>query len=165
MSRPHAGPPQNAVATAAAAAGLHIEIVEYPEGTRTAEDAARAIGCDVAQIVKSLVFEAVGPGADRLVLALVSGANQLDTAKLASAAAAERTRRVDADRVRAATGFAIGGVPPFAHREALGCYVDEQLLAHPVLWAAAGTPRSVFAIAPGDLVTLSAGVVCDLRQD
>ena len=104
------------VVAAAERLGLHIEPVTYPDGTRTAEDAARAIGVDVAQIVKSLVFDLVpANGEVRPVIALVSGANRLDEAKLATASGAERVGRVDADRVRAVTGFPIGGVPPFGH--------------------------------------------------
>ena len=145
------------VVNAATAAGLTIEVVAFPDGTRTADDAARAVGCDVAQIVKSLVFLV----ADQPVLALVSGANRLDERRLADAAGTARSavRRADADQVRAATGFPIGGVAPLGVSDALAVYVDEDLLAHDVVWAAAGTPHEVFAVAPGELVAATGGTV------
>jgi Cys-tRNA(Pro) deacylase len=150
-----------AVVRAAADQGLEIEPREFPEGTRTAQDAAEAIGVDVAQIVKSLVFEVDGS----VVLALVSGANRLDEARLARLAGADGTRaaRVDAERARAATGFPIGGVPPFGHPAPLPTFIDRDLLGHDVVWAAAGTPHHNFPIAPDDLVRVTAGTVADLR--
>jgi len=152
------------VVDAAAALGLTIEPVTYPDGTRTAEDAARAIGCDVAQIVKSLVFDLVHGEDVRPVMALVSGANRLDEAKLVAAAGADGTRRADADRVRAVTGFPIGGVPPFAHPAPVRTFVDEDLLTHEVVWAAGGTPQVVFGLRPTDLVTATQGTVTDLAS-
>jgi Cys-tRNA(Pro) deacylase len=149
-----------AVQEAAEALGLTIEPVTFPEGTKTARDAADAIGCEVAQIVKSLIFDVDG----ELVVALVSGANQLDEAKLAGAAGGAKAGRVDADRVRAATGFPIGGVPPFGHSSELRVFVDPDLLAHGEVWAAAGTGQTVFAITPEDLVQACRGSVCDLRR-
>jgi Cys-tRNA(Pro) deacylase len=149
-----------AVREAAEAMGLTIEPVTFPEGTKTARDAADAIGCEVAQIVKSLIFDVDG----ELVVALVSGANQLDEAKLAGAAGGAKAGRVDADRVRAATGFPIGGVPPFGHSSELRVFVDPDLLAHGEVWAAAGTGQTVFAITPEDLVQACRGSVCDLRR-
>jgi prolyl-tRNA editing enzyme YbaK/EbsC (Cys-tRNA(Pro) deacylase) len=148
------------VVDAAAAAGVPIEVVEYPAGTRTAQDAAAAIGCTVAQIVKSLVFEADG----ELVLALVSGVNQLDPTRLAEVAGAGAVGRADADGVRRATGFPIGGVPPFGHDQALRVWCDETLLDQGRLWAAAGTPRHVFAVEGDDLVRLSGATVADLAR-
>ncbi len=151
------------VLRAAAARGLAVEAVTHPDGTRTAEDAARAIGCDVAQIVKSLVFDLVDTeGAVTPVIALVSGANRLDEAKLAAAAGAARAARVDAERVRAVTGFPIGGVAPFGHPTPVRTFVDPDLLAHSVVWAAAGTPRAVFALSPDQLVAATSGTVVDL---
>jgi prolyl-tRNA editing enzyme YbaK/EbsC (Cys-tRNA(Pro) deacylase) len=149
------------VVDAAAALGLAVEVREFPEGTRTAEDAARAIGVEVGQIVKSLVF-AVG---DDVVVALVSGPNRLDEGRLAAAAgeAAAPVTRPDAGGVRAATGYPIGGVPPFGHAQPLATFVDEDLLAYDELWAAAGTPRHVFPIAPADLVRVTGGRVAPLR--
>jgi Cys-tRNA(Pro) deacylase len=147
------------VAAAAAEHGLRLEPQEFPDGTRTADDAAAAVGCEVGQIVKSLVFLLDG----HPVVALVSGANRLDEARLAAALGGERVTRADADAVRAATGYAIGGIPPFGHATPLRTVVDEDLLLHHVVWAAAGTPQHVFPISPGDLVQASNGQVASLR--
>ncbi len=148
------------VVDAGAAAGLTVEVHEFPAGTRTADDAALAIGVAVGQIVKSLVFLAD----DAPVVALVSGANQLDETKLAAAAGASSTGRATADQVRKATGFPVGGVPPFGHLSALRTFVDRDLLAHDVVWAAAGTPHLNFSLTPADLVRVTAGTVCDLGR-
>jgi prolyl-tRNA editing enzyme YbaK/EbsC (Cys-tRNA(Pro) deacylase) len=148
------------VADAARRAGLEIGVERFPEGTRTATDAARAIGCAVDQIVKSLVFMAD----ERPVVALLSGANRLDPDRLATATGAGATRRADGSEARAATGFAIGGVPPFGHAVPVTVLVDRNLLAHEVVWAAAGLPDAVFAISPADLVRVSGGRVCDLAE-
>lgn len=149
-----------AVRAAAEALGLAIAVVTYPEGTRTAQDAANAIGCSVAQIVKSLIFDVAG----QLTLALVSGANQLDEKKLAAASGAPKTGRANADQVREATGFPIGGVPPFGHRQPLPVFVDPDLLGHEVVWAAAGTPHTVFSVAPGALVGAIGATVVELKR-
>jgi prolyl-tRNA editing enzyme YbaK/EbsC (Cys-tRNA(Pro) deacylase) len=146
------------VADAARRAGIEIEVRRFPEETRTAEDAARAIGCDVAQIVKSLAFLADGAP----LLALVSGTNRVDEARLAAAAGAAETRRATGREAREATGFAIGGVPPFGHDHPMRVLVDRGLLAHDEVWAAAGLPDAVFPIAPGDLVRASGGEVADI---
>ena len=148
------------VVEAAAAEGLAIEVTRFPEGTRTATDAARAVGCEVAQIVKSLVFVAD----DRPVLALVSGANRVDLEKLASAAGAQKARRADGDEARAATGFAIGGVPPFGHTAATTVLVDRDLARYETVWAAAGLPDAVFPVRPMDLVRASRGTVVDIAE-
>jgi prolyl-tRNA editing enzyme YbaK/EbsC (Cys-tRNA(Pro) deacylase) len=121
---------------------------EFPAGTRTAQDAAAAIGCSVGQIVKSLVFVR----AEQPVLVLCSGANTVDAERLGLA-------KADADLVRRATGFSIGGVPPYGHPARLETLVDEDLLGHEEVWAAAGTPRSVFPLTPAQLVERSAGTV------
>jgi Cys-tRNA(Pro) deacylase len=147
------------VVDAAAAAGLQIEVRAFPEGTRTADDAAAAIGVDVGQIVKSLAFAVDG----EVTLALVSGSNRLDEIALAAVAGGSSVNRADAARVREATGFAIGGVPPFGHQARLPTYIDRDLLGYDVVWAAAGTPTHVFAIAPSDLVRVTGGTVADLR--
>ncbi|HEX6238531.1 MAG TPA: YbaK/EbsC family protein [Acidimicrobiales bacterium] len=139
------------VREAARARGVDIEIREFAAGTRTAGDAARAIGCDVAQIVKSLVFVVDGEP----VLALVSGANRVDEALLTSAVGGTRVSRADADRVREATGFPIGGVPPFGHPRQLRTCIDPDLLAFDVVWAAAGTPRHVFPAEPAWLASVT----------
>jgi len=148
-------------ATAATAAGLVIVIERFPEGTRTAEDAARAVGCQVGQIVKSLVFLADG----RPVVALVSGADRLDTDRLAATLAVSRVERADGDTVRAATGYAIGGVPPFGHARSLPVLMDRALLAHETVWAAAGRPDAVFAVGPEALRRASGARVADLATD
>jgi prolyl-tRNA editing enzyme YbaK/EbsC (Cys-tRNA(Pro) deacylase) len=147
-------------AAAAAERGFGIEVRQFPQGTRTAADAAVAVGCDVAQIVKSLVFLVDGTP----VVALVGGADQLDEAKLAAAAGGDVVSRADADAVRAATGYAVGGVPPFGHATALRCFVDDALLGHDVVWAAAGTPTHVFAADPAALVAAAGAEVAELRR-
>jgi Cys-tRNA(Pro) deacylase len=148
------------VASAARDLGLDIAVRTFPEGTKTAADAASAIGVEVGQIVKSLIFAVDG----EVVVAYVSGANQLDERKLAAAAGGRKAGRVDADVVREATGFPIGGVPPFGHATALRVFVDEDLLAFDEVWAAAGTWNDVFALTPQDLVRASGGTVTDLRR-
>jgi Cys-tRNA(Pro) deacylase len=148
------------VVAAARDAGLELTVERFPHGTRTAADAARAVGCDVAQIVKSLVFVADGDP----VIALVSGANRVDLARMATALAAGVVRRADGDEARAATGFAIGGVPPFGHGRRLTVVVDRDLLDHDRVWAAAGLPDAVFAVAPSELVRVSAGRVADVAE-
>ena len=151
-----------AVVAAALALGLEIAPRSFPDGTRTAQDAADAIGVAVGQIVKSLVFDLVGPDGTTPVVALVSGDNRLDEAKLAAVAGADGAQRVDADRVRAVTGFPLGGVPPFGYPEPVATYVDEDLLTHPEVWAAAGTPRDVFGLDPVVLVRVTGGTVTAL---
>ena len=148
------------VAEALAAAGVETRVIEFPESTRTAEEAATAVGTTPARIVKSLVFMA----GDQPVLALVSGANRLDTARL-SAKLGRPIRRAGADEVRAATGFAIGGVPPLGHAQALTVFIDRDLMEFDVVYAAAGTPNAVFPIAPADLERVTGGEVVDLAAN
>lgn len=148
------------VVEAALARGLVIHPQRFPEGTKTAADAAAAIGVDVGQIVKSLIFAVDG----EVVLAYVSGANQLDEKKLARAAGGAKCSRVDADVVREVTGFPIGGVPPFGHTHHLRVFIDPDLLQWPVVWAAAGTWNDVFGIEPHRLVVASEGEVVDLKR-
>lgn len=133
------------VLQAAAAAGLVIEILKMPASTRTAEDAAAACGCDVAQIVKSLIFKGAESGS--LKLLLLSGRHQADMA-LAAAAIGERLVRADPKRVRVETGFAIGGVAPLGHFTPVPCWMDKTLLTFGTVWAAAGAPDSVFEVDP-----------------
>ena len=148
------------VIEAAREAGLEITTRRFPEGTKTAADAAAAIGVTVGQIVKSLVF-----GVDNeIVMALVSGSNQLDEKKLAAAAGGSKCSRVDADAVRAATGYPIGGVPPFGHSTQLRVFVDPDLLHYDEVWAAAGTWNDNFGAAPADIVRVAGGVVTDLKR-
>jgi Cys-tRNA(Pro) deacylase len=148
------------VTEAARAAGVDISVERFPEGTRTAADAARAVGCEVGQIVKSLVFMADA----RPVVALVSGANRVHLGRLATAVGATEARRADGDEARAATGFAIGGVPPFGHASGVSVVVDRDLLDFERVWAAAGLPDAVFAIAPDDLLRASGGTVADVKE-
>ncbi len=149
-----------AVLEAGRAHGLEPDVREFPAGTRTAADAARAVGCSVGQIVKSLVFLAD----DRPVLVLTSGANLVDTDKIAKQMDAAEVRKADADQARAATGYAIGGTPPFGHVRPLEVLIDQDLTRLGTVWAAAGTPRHVFALASGDLVRATGGRVCDVAQ-
>jgi Cys-tRNA(Pro) deacylase len=145
------------VVDALSAAGVDIEVQEFAESTRTAEAAAQAVGASVGQIVKSLVFLA----GSQPILALVSGVNRADIAKLAAAAGAPITR-ANAEAVRVATGYAIGGVPPIGHATSLPTYFDRDLMRYPVVWAAAGTPNAVFRIAPDELLRVSDATVADL---
>ena len=148
------------VVEAARARGLEIEPRRFPEGAKTALDAAAAIGVEVGQIVKSLIFGVDG----ELVLAYVSGSNQLDEKKLALAAGGTKCARVDADAVREATGFPIGGVPPFGHKTHLRVFIDPDLLQYDEVWAAAGTWHDVFGIEPHKLVDASGGALTDLKR-
>jgi prolyl-tRNA editing enzyme YbaK/EbsC (Cys-tRNA(Pro) deacylase) len=147
-----------AVVAAGRSRGLELEVREFPDGTRTAADAARAIGCQVDQIVKSLVFVAdTDP-----VLVLCSGGNRVDVVKVGRERSAVAVRKADAGEVRAATGYAIGGTPPFGHARDLPVLIDRRLTGFEVVWAAAGTPRHVFPVAPGDLVAATGGRVADV---
>jgi prolyl-tRNA editing enzyme YbaK/EbsC (Cys-tRNA(Pro) deacylase) len=141
-------PSARKVQEAARAAGLAITVIERAESTRTAEEAAAACGCDVAQIVKSLVFRGAVSG--KPFLMLVSGANRLNE-KGAAAVLGESLTRPDAAYVREVTGYAIGGIPPLGHATPMQVFIDEDLLRFDVVWAAAGTPRAVFAVQPGAL--------------
>ncbi len=144
------------VAAEAARLGLSVAIRRHAASTRTAEEAASACGCPVGAIVKSLVFAGRETGAP--VLFLVSGANRLDDA-LAAALAGEAVIRPDAKAVRAWTGFAIGGIPPFGHATPMRVFADEALLGYPEVWAAAGTPNAVFAVDPRSLVRATGAAV------
>ena len=150
------------VQEALAAQGFAFDVKEFPESTRTSAEAAAAIGCTVAQIAKSLVFRGAESGEPVLIVA--SGANRVDPAK-AAALLGEAIKRADADFVREATGFAIGGVPPLGHDRPLATLIDEELLAFAVIWAAAGTPNAVFRLSPQDLSALTGGKIGDLKQD
>jgi prolyl-tRNA editing enzyme YbaK/EbsC (Cys-tRNA(Pro) deacylase) len=141
--------------------GVGVEIREMPDSTRSAPEAAAAIGCHVAQIVKSLVFRAVER--DDPVLVLASGSVRVDEAKLA-AAVGEPVEQASGKYVRERTGFAIGGVAPIGHAQPLSVYMDETLLDHDELWAAAGTPRSVFRTTPQELQQMTKAKVADLAE-
>jgi prolyl-tRNA editing enzyme YbaK/EbsC (Cys-tRNA(Pro) deacylase) len=136
------------VVAAAAALGLALDVRQHEAPTRTAEEAAAACGCGVAQIVKSLVFR--GRMSGKPYLLLVSGANRVNERSVA-AHLGEKLERPDAAYVRETTGYAIGGIPPLGHASLLATYLDEALLAFPTVWAAAGTPNTVFEIAPAAL--------------
>ena len=138
----------------AEASGLDVEVQRYPDGTRTAADAAAAVGCEIDQIVKSLVFMAdVRP-----ILILCSGARRVDEEKLAEYIGTE-IGIAGASEVRAATGYAIGGTPPLGHTVPLKTVVDPHLMEFEEIWAAAGTPDSVFPIQPKELVKATSGAV------
>jgi prolyl-tRNA editing enzyme YbaK/EbsC (Cys-tRNA(Pro) deacylase) len=139
---------------------LSLQIRRFPEGTRTAADAARAVGCEIGQIVKSLVFMSDG-GA---FLALTSGSNRADPERLARLLGAQEVRRANPEEVREATGFAIGGTPPFGHPRPLRILVDRDLLRYDLVWAAAGTPDAVFPIRPGDLLRTTDGEIADFKE-
>ena len=139
------------------AAGVEIEILET-DGARTAEDAARAVGCEVDQIAKSIIFR--GEISGEAVLFLTAGGNQVDPTK-ASALAGEPLGRADADLVRTQTGFAIGGVSPVGHLTPIRAYIDERLMAFDVVWSAAGTPNHVFAATPEQIRELSGASVAE----
>ena len=145
---------------AAAGLGVDADVRRFPSGTRTAADAARAVSCDIGQIVKSLVFVADGLA----FLALTSGPNRADAQAMAGILGAKEVRRASPDEARVATGFAIGGTPPFGHPARLRVLVDRDLMAYEVVWAAAGAPDAVFAIGPRELLETSGGEVVDLKE-
>ena len=149
------------VQDALAAAGGGHTVVALQESARTAAEAARALGCRVDQIAKSLVFR--GAQSQRAVLVITSGANRVDEQKVAGLIA-EPIARADADFVRARTGYAIGGVPPIAHAEPLTVLIDEDLMQWPEIWAAAGHPNTVFKLTPADLVRLTGGRVAAVKS-
>ncbi len=144
------------------ASGGNFEVREFPASTRTAAEAAEVIGCEIAQIAKSLVFRA--KDSDRSVLVIASGVNRVDVKKL-RALLGERVTRADPDFVREKTGFAIGGVPPIAHREPPVTFIDRDLLGFDVIWAAAGTPNAVFPLGGEELTKLTDGTVADLKTE
>ena len=141
------------------AAGVNCRVVQLPDSARTAKDAAAAIGCGVDQIAKSIVFRAATTG--RAVLVIASGANRIDEARVA-AHLGEAIERATPAFVRDATGYAIGGVPPCAHAGPLEVFVDRDLLELPEVWAAAGTPDTVFRIVPHQLLALTGGTVIEV---
>jgi len=152
-TQPATHPSNERVARALREGGAAGEVRRLSESTRTAQEAADALGVPVGAIVKSLVFTAD----DAPLLVLASGDHQVDTTKIAAALGAEKVRRADADTVRAATGYPIGGVAPVAHPQPLRTIVDSHLASYPQLWAAAGTPDSVFPTSYDELVRLTGG--------
>ncbi len=176
-------PSAERVSSFARSHGLELMVREYPEeGARTAADAAAAVGCSIDQIVKSMIFTAAGrpediaentaentaediaDGEPELVLALTAGSNTVDGDALANVAGASACRRATPEAVRASTGYAIGGVPPFGHAEQLRTWIDPHLLTFDEVWAAAGTPRHVFPIEPQRLLQLTAAVIADFTR-
>lgn len=142
---------------------LGFPVQDFPAGTRTATDAAAAVGCDVGQICKSLVFRRMRSDPPRPLLVIASGANRVDEARVGELVGGP-IGKADAAFVREHTGFAIGGVPPAGHPAPIETLVDRDLLAFDVVWAAAGTPRAVFSLAPAQLVELTGGRVADVAS-
>lgn len=140
--------------------GYPFEVTELPASTRTAKDAAEAIGCEVAHIAKSLIFRGGHSNAPLLVIA--SGINRVNVGKIAEMVN-EPVEKADADYVREQTGFAIGGVPPVAHTRPMQTFIDEDLLQYDVIWAAAGTPHAVFKLKPQELLTITGGSVVSVK--
>jgi len=147
------------VQEALAACSVACQVVEMPGSTRTAEEAARAVGCRLGQIAKSLVFK--GRRSGQAVLVITSGANRVDEKQLAERIA-EPIAKADADFVREKTGFAIGGVPPVGHVQPLKIFIDQDLLQYNEIWAAAGTPRSLFKLTPAELRQITNGQVVNV---
>lgn len=141
--------------------GYAHQVIELPASTRTAKEAAQAVGCEPGQIVKSLVFKAAHSQKPLLVLA--SGPNRVDERRL-SELVGEPIEKADADLVRQWTGFAVGGVPPLGHKEPVAAFIDETLLQYDTLWAAAGTPRAVFQLTPADLRAMTDGRVVAIKE-
>jgi len=140
--------------------GLICEVLELPQTTRTADDAARAVGCGVGQIVKSLVFQ--GKHTRLPFLVAVSGINRVDEQKLARLVS-EPVIKADAGFVRENTGFAIGGVPPVGHARCMRIFIDEDLFQYGEIWAAAGNPRAVFKLTPAELLKINGGQVAAVK--
>lgn len=148
------------VQDALSACGLSLQVLELPASTRTSLEAAEAVGCQVGQIAKSLVFKS--RRTHRPILVIASGANRVDERKV-EALISEPLGKADAEFVRENTGFVIGGVPPLGHSQPLETFVDADLLDYDEIWAAAGTPRSIFRLTPTDLLQISQGRVEDVK--
>ena len=142
--------------------GLDNEVVEFAQSTKTAQEAAEVLGCRVAQIAKAIIFRGAGSG--RGILAVTSGKNRVCEQKVA-ALVGEALGKANATFVREVTGYVIGGVPPMAHAQAMTVLIDEDLLAEEIIWAAAGTPNSMFPLTPDELLRLTGGRVADVKQD
>lgn len=161
MQEPPAPSAHPRFAAALSALGIgDVEVRAFPDGTRTAAQAAEAVGCRLSQIVKSLVFAADGEP----VLVLMDGASRVDVRRVQAELGAAGVQRADAALVREATGYAIGGVPPFGHTTEMRVLADRRLLEHDVVWAAAGTPHTVFALGPKALVAHARGALADVRE-
>ena len=153
-------PSAQKVQEALSQSGVQLQVVELPASTRTSAEAAQAVGCQVGQIAKSLVFKT--SDTQKPILVIASGANRVDEAKV-GARLGEAIGKADADFVRSRTGFVIGGVPPVGHTEALKTFIDEDLLNYQQIWAAAGTPNAVFPITPNDLILITQGEVIKVK--
>ncbi|HVM18901.1 MAG TPA: YbaK/EbsC family protein [Egibacteraceae bacterium] len=149
------------VAEVAAAAGLDLDVHTFPAGTRTAADAAAAIGCDLAAIAKSIVLTAD----DGAVVVLTSGAHRVDYTKVARALGVATVRRADAEEARAATGYPIGGTAPWGYPQPVPVLCDPHLLTYDVVWAAGGTPDTVFPITPDELLRIAGARTADVAED
>jgi prolyl-tRNA editing enzyme YbaK/EbsC (Cys-tRNA(Pro) deacylase) len=164
MPDPSQHPAIRRVVAAAERKGVDLDVRVFDASTHTAEDAAAAIGCELGQIVKSLVFVAPGRDGtpDEPVVCLVSGPNRVDLARLAAITGSPAIRRATAREANDATGYVIGGIPPFGHERGLRVIMDPDLGRYPVVWAAAGIPTAVFGVAPGVLRSLSNAEVAPL---
>jgi len=161
MSKP-LSPSAQTVQDALRTLGFANTVIEMPGTTRTSAEAAQAVGCEVAQIAKSLIFKT--KRTQRPVLVIASGANRVDTKKV-RAVLGEKLSKPDADFVRQHTGFVIGGVPPVGHTGKLETFIDEDLLKFDTIWAAAGTPFAVFQLTPGELVAMTGGQVMAVKVE
>ena len=144
---------------AAESYGIEVDVHEFPKGTKTAEDAAEVVGCDLAQIASALVFVA-----DQVVVAVTSGANTVDTRKLATHRGVDRARMADPDDVSETLGWSIGGVPPFCHDTDVPVFLDESLTDYDTVWAAAGTPEAVFPVHPDAIVEHADAEIVEIAQ-
>jgi Cys-tRNA(Pro) deacylase len=153
------------VLEAAARKGVTLEIHDFPEGTHTADDAASAVGAEVGQIVKSLVFVAAAGDAQRPILCLVSGSNRVDLARLAAVVGEPDVRRATAAEAKELTGFTIGGIPPIGHGNGLRVIMDPDLGRFQTVWAAAGTATAVFPVAPRTLQMLANAHVAPICEE
>jgi prolyl-tRNA editing enzyme YbaK/EbsC (Cys-tRNA(Pro) deacylase) len=140
--------------------GYDYTVIEHAESTRTAQEAADRAGCELGQIVKSLIFR--GKASGKPILVLTSGANRVDEKRI-SGYAGETISRADADFVRTATGYAIGGVPPIGHNEKMETYLDEDFLPYQTIWAAAGTPKAIFELKTEDLQKMTNGKIVQVK--
>jgi len=140
--------------------GFACQVIELAESTRSAAEAAEAVGCEVGQIAKSLIFQ--GRESGKAILIIASGANRVNEKRMKNVIG-EKLKRPDADFVRAQTGFAIGGVPPLGHDQALTTYIDEDLLNYDQIWAAAGHPNALFSLTGDELVRMTAGQVANIK--
>jgi prolyl-tRNA editing enzyme YbaK/EbsC (Cys-tRNA(Pro) deacylase) len=158
---PELSPSAQKVREALQALGYDLTVIEFQESTRTAQEAAERCGCTLGQIVKSLIFR--GGATGKPILVLTSGANRVDE-KQFSEYTGEPIQRADPEFVRSVTGFAIGGVPPVGHTQPMETYLDQDLMKYPTVWAAAGTPKAVFELAPADLQKLTGGKVVKVKS-